>query len=479
MSARGFVYLVGAGPGDPRLLTLRAYELLRSAEVVAYDELVTDAILALAPTEAERLAVGRRRGHGRATYRLHPAVLERARAGRTVVRLKSGDPLVFGRGGEEAEELAEAGIPFEIVPGVSAAVGAAAYAGIPLTHRLHSSAVTFATGHQANEAQGRPGETVVIFMGARHLAQNLARLVERGFAPTTPAAYVTWATTPFQHVIVGTLADLPQRTGGEDPQAPALVIVGDVVALRERIAWIERQPLRGRRILVARARPGRSEIAAELRVLGAEVIELPEVAVAPSDERAGLVALAQTSDFDGIVFGCAAGVDAIASRSADLRLPVVAIGRDALGALERRGVKPAIVVDGACREALAAHSDQIQNRRFLLVASERGRPNLRAELAALGASVEVVAAYRTVHRFPDGPLPPIDLVILPSSSAARAVLGNGLGDWLRGLPMIVMGPRTEAEARSLGAVRIARAPDDTVSSLISRAVGELSAGGAA
>jgi uroporphyrinogen III methyltransferase/synthase len=479
VSVRGFVYLVGAGPGDPRLLTLRAYELLRSAEVVAYDELVTDAILALAPTDAERLAVGRRQGHGKATYRLHPAALERARAGRTVVRLKSGDPLVFGRGGEEAEELAEAGIPFEIVPGVSAAVGAAAYAGIPLTHRRHSSAVTFATGHQADDAQGRPGQTVVIFMAARRLAQNLVRLIDRGFAPTTPAAYVTWATTRFQQVVVGTLADLPSRTGSVDSQAPALVIVGDVVALRERIAWFEKQPLRGRRVLVARARPGRSEIAAALRVLGAEVLERPEVTIAPSDDQASLEALARTSDFDGIVFGCAAGVDAVASRSAELHLPIIAIGREALGALQRRGLKPAIVVDGACGEALAAHSAQLQNRRFLLVASELGRPNLRSELAALGAHVEVLSAYRYVHRFSEGPLPPIDLVILPSSSAARAVLGNGLGNWLHGLPMIAMGPRTEAEARNLGAVRVVRAPDDTVSSLISRAVGELSAGGAA
>jgi uroporphyrinogen III methyltransferase/synthase len=196
MASSGFVYLVGAGPGDPRYLTLRAYELLRTAEIVAHDALVTDAILALAPPEAERIAVGRRHGHGPIAYRLHPEVLERARAGRTVVRLKCGDPLVFGRGGEEAEELAEAGIPFEIVPGVTAAIGAAACAGIPLTHRRHAASVTFATGHHAADASSAGGETVVLFMAARRLAHNLARLAGRGFAPTTPAAYVACATRP-------------------------------------------------------------------------------------------------------------------------------------------------------------------------------------------------------------------------------------------------------------------------------------------
>jgi uroporphyrinogen III methyltransferase / synthase len=478
VSSRGFVYLVGAGPGDPRLLTLRAYELLRSAEVLAHDELVTDAVLALAPPEAEVLPVGRRHGHGKASYRLHPAVLERARAGKTVVRLKSGDPLVFGRGGEEAEELAESGIPFEIVPGVSAAVGAAAYAGIPLTHRQHSSAVTFATGHLADDAQAAPGETVVLFMAARRMAENLARLQARGFPSSTLAAYVSWATTPSQRVIVGTLADLPDRTAQADPLAPALVIVGDVVGLRERIAWFDRQPLRGRRVLVARARPGRSGIARELRALGAEVLELPEVSALPTDDPASLrAALARRAEFDGIVLGCAAGVDAAGDRAAELGLAIIAVGREAEVALRRRGVLPAIVARGACRDALEVHADRIRGRRLLLVASESGRPNLRVELAALGASVEVVAAYRHVHRFPAGRPPPIDLVILPSSSAARAVLGNGVGGWLQGLPMIAMGPRTEAEARGLGAVRVVRALEDTVSSLISRALSELSTGG--
>jgi uroporphyrinogen III methyltransferase/synthase len=474
MPANGFVYLVGAGPGDPRLLTLRAYELLRSAEIVAHDELVTDAILALAPPEAERLAVGRRCGHGKASYRIHPAVLERARAGHTVVRLKCGDPLVFGRGGEEAEALADAKIPFEIVPGISAAVGAAAYAGIPLTHRERSSAVTLATGHDADEAPRPRGSSLVLYMATRRLAQNVSRLIAEGWPQATPAAYVASATTPDQRVVVGTLAELPHLARDVDPRAPALVIVGDVVALRERIAWFEHRPLRGRRVLVARARPGRSEIASQLRGFGAEVLELPEVGVARLDNETALAtALATIAMYDGIVFGCAPAVAIVLARETLAGMRIIAVGREARVALEQAGIAPAIAVAGACREGLAAHADELRGRRLLLVTSERGRPSLRAALARLGATVAVVPAYRYVNRVPDGRLPPIDLVVLPSTSAARAVLGVGTGDVLRRVPVVAMGPGTEAEARKHGATRVARAPTDSVPSIVATALAEL------
>jgi uroporphyrinogen III methyltransferase/synthase len=239
---RGCVQLVGAGPGDPKLLTVRATECLRDADVVAYDELVSPEILALAPPAAERLAVGRRHGTGKTSYRLHPDVLARARDGKRVVRLKAGDPLIFGRGGEEAEELVEAGIPFEIVPGVSSALGAAAYAGIPLTHRDHASHVTFATGHDVDGSHGSVGAmpatttgTLVLFMASRKLAANLARLIEAGRDPATPAAYIASATTDAQIVVVGTIADLPEKVRDLSPTLPAIVIVGDVVSVRARI----------------------------------------------------------------------------------------------------------------------------------------------------------------------------------------------------------------------------------------------------
>lgn len=243
--ATGRVYLVGAGPGDPDLLTCRALALMQSADAVAHDELVPPAVLALAGPRVELVPVGRRHhGSSRHPLRLHPEVLTRARAGQVVVRLKAGDPFVFGRGGEEAEELAQAGVPFEVVPGVSAALGAAARALIPLTHREHASDVTFASGHDLLGCKGTrsdwsklagPG-TLVLYMASRALAANMARLLEMGRAPATPAAWVADATRPEQQVVVGTVADLAERVAEtQRGDAPALVVVGEVVALRARL----------------------------------------------------------------------------------------------------------------------------------------------------------------------------------------------------------------------------------------------------
>lgn len=482
-SRQGIVYLVGAGPGDPGLLTVRALELLRAAEVVAYDTLVSQAILSLVRPGAELLPVGRRHGAGQMRYRLHPEVLARAKAGQTVVRLKAGDPLIFGRGGEEAEELKEAGIPFEIVPGVSAALGAAAYAGIPLTHRLYSSDVTFVSGHDVDgthqsltewpRAAGGNG-TLVLFMAARRLAANLQRLIQAGRSPDTPAAYIASATSPDQKVIVATLATLSDKTRALPSSTPALVIVGDVVHLREQIAWFEHCPLAGRRVLVARARPGRSAIAAELRALGAEVLEVPEIEAVPLNGASNIdAALARLQTFSGIVFGCAAGVEAVIDRASSFSVPVIAVGPEAARALARHGIEPAACVHGACQEGLREHSGFFREGQFLLVTSEDGRPSLRDELAKLGAAVETVVAYRYVPRTPLVPLAPIDLIVLPSSSAARAVLSGGLGEGLRDIPMVAMGPRTEEAARRYGAQHVARAKEDSSSALVSLALSTL------
>ncbi len=478
-AGQGIVYLVGAGPGDPKLLTLRALELMRSADVAAYDELVPPQILSLVPAQAELLAVGRRHGHGKTEYRLHPMVLERARAGRIVVRLKSGDPLIFGRGAEEAEELAEAGIPFEIVPGVSAALGAAAYAGIPLTDRRYASQVTLATGHYAEGDVGNSCETLVLYMAAHQLAENLQRLIAQGRAPSTPAAYVAAATTPEQRVISGTLADLAKRVASEHRSSPALVIVGDVVALRERIQWFERVPLRGRRVLVARARPGRSKIASQLRALGAQVMESPSVSVKELDDYSALdLELVQLDRFDAIVFGCAAGVDAVARRLNLLNLKldrspgtaVIAVGEEATAAIERTGILPTLSLDGACHDAVAGSAPDLTSKHMLLIVAAQGRPRLQTELEALGATVEAVSAYRYAYEFArlNECLP--EMILLPSSSAARLVLTGETGTSLTGIPMLTMGPATEAAARRHGAIDVTQCPADNVESLVSSAI---------
>ena len=479
MTGQGIVYLVGAGPGDPTLLTIRALELMRSAEVVAYDELVPPQILSLVPAQAELLAVGRRHGHGKTGYRLHPMVLERARAGRIVVRLKSGDPLIFGRGAEEAEELAEADIPFEIVPGVSAALGAAAYAGIPLTDRRYASQVTLATGHCAEGELRNSRETLVLYMAAHRLAKNLERLIAHGRAPSTPAAYVAAATTPEQRVISGTLADLAKRVASDRRSGPALVVVGEVVALRERIQWFERVPLRGRRVLVARARPGRSKIASKLRALGAQVMESPSVSVKELDDYSDLdLALVQLDRFDGIVFGCAAGVDAVARRLNLLNLKldrlagiaVIAVGEEATETMERTGHSPTLQLNGACHDAVAGSAPDLTSKHLLLIVAAQGRRNLQAELEALGATVEAVSAYRYAYEFSrlNECLP--ELIVLPSSSAARLVLTAEAGTSLTGIPTLAMGPATEAAARRHGAIDVTQCPADNVESLVFSAI---------
>lgn len=481
---RGIVYLVGAGPGDPGLLTVRALELIRAAEVVAYDELISPAIITLIPPGAERLSVGRRHGQGQTSYRLHPEVLARALGGGVVVRLKAGDPLVFGRGAEEAEELAAAGVLFEIVPGISAALGAAAYAGIPLTDRRHASSVTLATGHAAGRARPGAGRTLVLFMAAHRLGENLGRLIAAGRRASTPAAYIAAATTPAQRVVVGTLADLAQRVSGIDPAAPALVIVGDVVALRERIGWFERRPLSGRKILVARARPGPSQIAAELRAAGAQVAESPVVSVAEVRDSAPLDrALSRLEQFSGVVFGCASGVSAVAARLEALglggqrlgRRPLVAVGDGAREALRATGLEPAFALRGACRQALLDAGVALRSGLLLFVTSEEGRPGLLSELSSLGATVETVAAYRHLREFPKPFFVAPDVVVLPSSSAARALLLEDDGDGLLQAPMFAIGPRTEAEARRLGARRVLCAAEDSVASLVARVIEEVGA----
>jgi uroporphyrinogen III methyltransferase / synthase len=486
----GCVYLVGAGPGDPGLLTLRALELLRAADVIAHDELVSRGILALARPGAELLPVGRRRGCGRVAYRLHPDVLARARAGRRVVRLKAGDPFIFGRGGEEAEELTEAGVPFEIVPGVSAALGAAAAAGIPLTHRECASDVSLVSGHDADGshqswtdwghlAAGRG--TVVLFMASRQLEANLARLIAGGRSPETPAAYVASASMADEQVIFGTVGDLAARTSGVDPRAPAVVIVGEVVARRVR-ASSARGPLAAHRVLVARARPGGSEIATRLRCLSAEVVEAPLIETAAPESYAALdAALARLHDFTAVLFDSAEGVQTTLRRmrigglsaSSLASVRVIAIGDAVAAALTREGVAVAATTAGSCRAALRAQAEVLRPGPLLLVTRAGGRPSLRKDLEVLDVKVESVAAYRYVHSVPFLPCGPVDLVVLPSSSAAVALLGSELASGLRDLPMVAMGVRSEATARRFGVQRVVRARRDDVRALVACVVGTL------
>jgi uroporphyrin-III C-methyltransferase len=480
--SNGFVYLVGGGPGDPRLLTVRALELLQRADVVAHDLLISPAVLGQVPATAQLVPVGRRHGAAKSDYRLHPDVLAHARAGKMVVRLKCGDPLVFGRGGEEAEELAEAGIPFEIVPGISAALGAAAYAGIPLTHRQYASEVTFSTGHDAADrvkSSERPnaGGTVVLFMVARRLQANLGRLIRSGYSADTPAAYIAGATTPTQQVILGTLATLSRKIDGMNPETPALVIVGEVVALRKKISWFDKnwpeaRPLQSSRILLARARPGASAISEHLRSLGAVVVEAPQISIEPMDDYSALDdAMNRLHEFEAVLFGCAEAVAPVLARTRSQRhlLRAVAIGDRAAAALADAGISPMLAIPGACSEALQKHSGAFGGKRLLLLTSDQGRPALQKELVKLESSVQSIPVYRILHDFTalDAKVLDFDLVVLPSSSAAKLLLRSVVGNSLKAVPMIAMGPETEAAARACGAHEIFQSQEDTVESLVS------------
>ena len=481
---QGIVYLVGAGPGDPRLLTLRAFELLQKADVVAHDLLVSQAILSLVPESKELLPVGRRHGAEKTSYRLHPDVLDRARQGKTVVRLKCGDPLIFGRGGEEAEELAEAGIPFEIVPGISAALGAAAYSGIPLTHRLHSSQLVLSTGHDSGQRvrkndtpDSKDNGTAVLYMAGRRMQANLENLINSGYSPATPAAYIAGATTPNQRVITGTLANLAEKTSSINCEIPGLVIAGHVVELRDKIAWFEKQQLKGYRILVARARSGPSMIAKQLSDLGAEVIEAPGISFAPLPDKTGLFDAIKRLDYDVLVFGCAAGVEytwpEMRAREFSRQVQLVAIGEQTRNALSRMGAQDFVSCHGSCEEALQSVAESFRGKRLLLITSNEGRPALVKQLSTITASVAVVNAYQVKYNFSVlETANEFDLVVVPGSSAARLVLTNARRA-LKDIPFVTMGPLSAEAARAEGAHNIIQSPEDDIESLIGCVIAQL------
>src|SRR5664279_1357191 len=305
------VYLVGAGPGDPELITVKGRRILQQADAVLYDHLANSALLDLAPPHAERLYVGKKKSaHEFSHAEICGLLIERARRGLTLVRLKGGDPYIFGRGGEEAEALAEAGIPFEIVPGVTTPLGIAAYTGVPLTHREHTSAVTFITGHAVEAidwAKVGHAETLVIFMGLTTFPEIARQLIAHGRSPGTPAMAVRWATRPDQQTITGTLSSLPGMLAGMKP--PATIVVGEVVRLREKLDWFERLPLFGKRIVVTRARDQADALSARLRARGAEAIEMAAIEIRPAADYGPLDrALAELDAYDWLIFTSANGV---------------------------------------------------------------------------------------------------------------------------------------------------------------------------
>ena len=408
----GRVLLVGAGPGDPDLLTVRALRELERADVLLYDALIEPAILSLAPAACERIDVGKRGDgtKGIAQDKITDLMIEKARAGKRVVRLKGGDPFVFGRGGEEATQLRAAGIAFEVVPGISSALAVPAYAGIPVTDRRLSSSVAIVTGHRGKDVRderidweglARSAETLVILMGTAWVEDIVARLVAGGRDPATPAAAIARGSTPQQRVVVARLQDLPARMRAAGLTAPTVIVIGRVVEFREHVAWFERLPLFGRRVLIPRAVGQGAELALELRRRAAEPVAVPLLEVLPALDLAALdAALARASDYDWIVYTSANAARFATPRADALtRTRVACIGRATERAARAAGLRVDLVPAGESTperlaEALAA-SGELAGLRILLPRAERARETLGRALEARGARVDAVPAYRT------------------------------------------------------------------------------------
>lgn len=412
----GKVYLVGAGPGDPGLLTQKGVACIKKAQVVVYDYLANPELLALAPLSAERIYVGKKGGdHTKTQAQINQLLCDLAASGKIVTRLKGGDPYVFGRGGEEASALHERGLAFEVVPGVTSAIAAPSYAGIPVTDRRATTEVAFITGH---EDPTKPGSTInwaslagigtlVFLMGVKNLPHICEQLMAHGKPADTPAAAVRWGTTPKQWTITGTLADLPERVREAGLKAPAITVVGKVVSLRDELQWFEKLPLFGKRVVVTRTREQASQLSAQLRDLGAEVLEIPTIAVQPPADPEPLAkACANIEAYDWLVFTSPNGVSAffavLDATGKDCRAlhraKVATIGPATGQAVAQRGVKPDVVartfVAEGLLEAIAPYD--LEGAKVLLPRAAQAREVLPQTLASRGAQVEVAPAYETV-----------------------------------------------------------------------------------
>ena len=504
MTKPGFVYLVGAGPGDAGLLTLRGAEALGRAEVVLYDALVNPQLLSHAPATAEFI-FGGKRGGGRKISQdeLNTILVDRARAGKVVVRLKGGDPYVFGRGGEEAEVLAKAKLPFEVVPGVSSFVAVPNYAGIPLTHRKYASRITLATGHEAPDADKdavdwaqlakTPG-TKVIMMGTERVEQIAGTLVEHGMPATTPVAMIQWGTTARQRSIAGTLADIGKTAARERIGPPTVVVVGEVVSLRDELNWFELRPLFGKRVVVTRTREQASQLSLRLRDLGAETLEIPTIKLDHPSDRQNLVdALLELNSYDWLVFTSPNGVtrffDYFFRQFKDMRdlggARIAAVGPATAKALRDFHLQVDLMPEEAVGIKIAAafkKFETIENLKICLLRAEVANQDLPLALEGLGAIVDDVACYRTEPQTDD-----------PTGSAA--LLAEEGADWITftsgstvenfharfDLPKIVgrfpkmrlasIGPETSKALADLGLKPSVEAREHTIEGLIKAITG--------
>jgi uroporphyrinogen III methyltransferase / synthase len=470
----GIVYLVGAGPGDPGLMTRRSLELIASADAILHDRLIPPGALDGARPDAELVYVGKQPGgHTMRQEEINELLMKLGGEGKRVVRLKGGDPFVFGRGGEEAQALREVGIAFEVVPAVTAGVAAPAYAGIPVTHRDAASAVAFVTGHEDPEKPDSaldwpalaafPG-TLVLYMGVGNLQGIARRLIEGGRSEDEPVAVVERGTLAGQRTVTGTLADVHARVAEAGIRPPAITLVGPVARLREQLAWLEERPLFGRSVVVTRARAQASGLAARLATLGAEVLETPTIRIEPRPVAGEVRAAAEAIGEYALICvtspnGASLLMDALAELGKDARAlanaTVAAIGPGTAAELARHGIRADVVPERSVAEALvqALEDVPVQGRRALVARAAEARDLLPESLRERGAEVDVVALYDTVAEpLSDGQLERAagaDYATFTSSSTVRFFneAGGRVGERTR---VVSIGPVTSETARELG-----------------------------
>jgi uroporphyrinogen III methyltransferase/synthase len=498
----GKVYLVGAGPGDPGLLTLKGKECLEAADVVLYDYLANPVLLQYAPATAQRIYVGRR---GRGQYQdqadINRLLIEHAKEGKVVVRLKGGDPFVFGRGGEEAEAVASAGVDYEIVPGVTAAVAVPAYAGIPVTHRTLASTVTFVAGHEdpsKPETQlewpklASTSGTLVFMMGMKNLPSIVRQLLSEGRSPDTPTAAIRWGTKSAQHTIVGTLGDIVAKTEAVHLEPPTVIVVGAVVRLREQLNWFETKPLAGKRIVLTRAQAQAREFSQLLASYGAEPVEVPTIQIVPPDSWQAIDdAIGCLSAYQWLIFTSVNGVrpfmDRLHAAGKDARAlahtRLCAIGPRTAQELGIYGLTPDVIpIEFQAEGVLTVLSRMgIHGNRILIPRAEVAREILPDQLCELGATVEVVPVYRTIapavdvasltQQLRDGQ---VAVVTFTSSSTVHnfvELLGgrDRVKPLLAGVVVACIGPITAHTAEEHG-LTVTVMPDENTVPALARAI---------